>query len=291
MLPEFSGNQFQPKIQETERKAFYKPEGSIIPMVTPAITNKSGEVAPDPEGMRNLTENIIKGMEGYPGGIFILGSIGEFRSMSVRQKIEAIRISAEIINKRIPLVVGVSAPTLRETRTLAQVASSCEATALVMVPYYGEGKPSEKLAAVSNQLTPVILYNNPGIHTGNFAGIDLPIETIEKIRKSYPSIVGIKNTTQNIEHTKRLMTMEGLKVFFGIPPSSSLDWASASGGVFSFGNVYPRETAYLISQVRKDQTDQEAINQMHALQEGLTNTIGVKNRLHNLGIIPSPITF
>lgn len=70
----------------------------IVPLVTPLINNELLDI----DGLDRLIEHVING---GVHGIFILGTTGEAQSMSFDLRMEMIRQSARIVEKRVPLLV------------------------------------------------------------------------------------------------------------------------------------------------------------------------------------------
>lgn len=290
MNPELMGSfSFRPK--ETAIFSNYKPEGSIIPMITPATMVSDSQVEVDPSSSAKLIEYLIDGTCNHAGGIFILGTQGEFRSLSFNQKRLVIKIVTETVQGRLPILVGISAPTVKEIQLLSRIAHASSATALVVAPLYGEGNVSEKLAAASSVDLPIILYNNPRIHSGDFKGQDLSVEMINSIRENFPLVVGLKDSTSNPRHLEEVLQLKGINLLHGSTRNAKDNWGSATGGVFAFANVYPKEAAGLIDQVRKNPYDQEARNTINNLRQGLGVPSEIKTALMNRGIIASNSTF
>lgn len=290
MNPEQMGSfSFRPK--EIEIFSNYKPEGSIIPMITPATMVSDSQVEVDPTGLAKLIEYLIDGTGNHAGGIFILGSQGEFRSLSFNQKGLVIKITTETVQGRLPILVGISAPAVKEIQILAQIARANNVTALVVAPLYGEGNVSDKMEAASSVHLPIILYNNPRIHSGDSKGQDLSIEMINSIREKFPLVVGLKDSTSNPNHLEEVLQLKGINFLHGSTTNAKINWGDAVGGVFAFANVHPKEAAYLIDRVRKNPLDQEAKDSINAFRQGLGTPTDIKLVLKRIGIISAETTF
>lgn len=290
MNPDLMGS-FSLRPKETEIFSNYKPEGSIIPMITPATGVSGNHVEVDPTSSAKLIEYLIDGTGNHAGGIFILGTQGEFRSLSFNQKKGFIKIVTETVQGRLPTLVGISAPMVKEIQLLARIAQASGATALVVAPLYGKGNVSEKMEAASSVDLPIILYNNPPIHSGDSKGQDLSIEMIDSIREKFPLVVGLKDSTKNPRHLEEAFQLKGINLLHGSTRNAKDNWGGATGGVFAFANVYPNEAATLIDQVRKNPYDQEARNAINNLRQGLGVPSEIKTALMNRGIIASNSTF
>ena len=136
-----------------------KLKGIVPPLVTPLLNNTTI----DTEGLERLIEHVIAG---GVHGIFILGTTGEAQSISVELRHEMIRQSARILNKRLPLLVGISDTSLQDSLSLARLASDSGADAVVSAPPYYFATGQAELAEFYEQLIPelplpVYLYNMP----------------------------------------------------------------------------------------------------------------------------------
>lgn len=76
-----------------------------INWLTPAMTMFKADGSLDADANTALYEHLIKG---GVNGIVIMGSSGEFVSMSMEEKKELIRIAAKAIAGRVRLLVGTS---------------------------------------------------------------------------------------------------------------------------------------------------------------------------------------
>jgi len=168
--------------------------GSIAPVVTPFLS--SGEL--DEPGLRSLVRwQLASGSH----GISIGGSTGEPSSQSVAERIAAMRIVAEETADAVPFVPGTGSAKLDETLEMTQAAIDLGADiALVITPYYSRPTQDGLFAwysAVASEFPdiPIVLYNVP-IRTA----VDVAPETVARLRRAHPNVVGIKETTKDFEH-------------------------------------------------------------------------------------------
>ena len=98
--------------------------GIVPPLVTPLIDNDTIDDA----GLERLVEHVI---DGGVSGVFILGTTGEAQSISFELRYEMIKKTAHIVNKRVPLLVGISDTSLVDSISLANLAAEFGADAVV----------------------------------------------------------------------------------------------------------------------------------------------------------------
>ena len=171
-------------------------KGIISPLVTPLL----GPDRLDIEGLKRLIEHVIAG---GVHGIFILGTTGEFASLSYRLKYELIEQTCHIVNHRIPVLVGVADSSCIESINLSEKAAKEGADAVVITPpfYFSQGQAEllEYLQRIVPQLAlPVFLYNMP-VHTK----VIIEPQTAIAAAK-IPQVIGIKDSSSNLAYFKQI---------------------------------------------------------------------------------------
>ncbi len=273
-----------------EKPTWQKIQGLVIPMITPAIYTDERIAKIDQSGLTNLIEYIVDGVDEYSGAIFILGTLGEFRELTGAKKIELINQTSNTLRGRLPLLVGISADTIGETEELIRT-SIQNKTSAVLIPLYGEGEPIDKIKLVGNSGLPFFIYNNPPIHTGIWENEDLPLNLVDYALQNYSTFVGLKESSKDSRRLNIVLARKEIRVFHGSPTMAVKDWGTAVGGVFGFGNVYPRETAQFVRQLIMDPTSQDALRGISNLRNGLGTTQEIKAALYDKGILNSALLF
>jgi len=185
--------------------------GIIPPVITPCDQNQ----AYDAGAMKDVLDYLIdKGVH----GVFVVGSVGEFFSMSVDEIKEVIRTSVRAVNGRVPVMAGTGAIGTREAIELSQYAESVGADALsVITPFYINITETElwhhyKAIAESVKI-PVLGYANPG----RASGLTLSANLMRHLADEYENIVGIKDSSGDMDALiqYRMVCPPGFKVFTG----------------------------------------------------------------------------
>ena len=171
----------------------------VFPPV-PTIVNAEGGL--DREGMSIMLDKVIA--DGAHG-MLILGSGGEFSSMTHKLRLEVAEFTLTYVADRIPVMVGIAACGTQETIEYGLHAQKHGADAVLVVnPYYAVLNPEyiyqHYRTIAENLKTPVILYNFPAL-TGQDIGLDI----IERLAHDVPNIIGIKDTIDNISHTREII--------------------------------------------------------------------------------------
>lgn len=168
--------------------SFPKPfRGIIPPMITPLLPDFSL----DEKSLPLVIEHMISG---GIHGIFILGTTGEFASLSYAVKEKLIQKTCEIVSNRIPVLVGITDCSFQESLNLASIASKSGADIVVATtPFYmnvGQDELVNYFSKLADDVDlPLYLYNMPS-HTG----ITLELESVAALAE-HPNIIGIKDSS------------------------------------------------------------------------------------------------
>src|SRR5262245_12640935 len=101
--------------------------GIYSAMITPFDKNENI----DEKGVETLLNwTIGKGIT----GVFTVASTGESWALSVEEKVRLFRLSVSVVNKRVPVIAGVGAPSTRESIQLAEEAQKAGVDYLCAAP-------------------------------------------------------------------------------------------------------------------------------------------------------------
>lgn len=173
-------------------------KGIYTPIIT--ILNENGTY--DFPQMENHINNLIN--NGI-NGILFFGSIGEFYAYSIEEKKKMIDFAVTTVNKRVPVLIGIGGTIMEDVIDLAKYCKDAGADGLtILSPYYFG--PTEKAAElyfgeIAEAVDiPIMLYNFPA-RTGN----DLTPDLVYKLAMKHKNIVAIKDTVDNISHTRKII--------------------------------------------------------------------------------------
>ena len=259
--------------------------GSLVAIVTPMLADG----ALDLPSLKSLIDWHAK--EGTDG-IVIVGTTGESPTVDVDEHCELIRAAVEYAGGRIPVVAGTGGNSTREAIELTQYAKKVGAQySLSVVPYYNkpmqEGLYRHFRAIAEACDLPMILYNVPSRTIADLAN-DTTLRLAE-----IPNIVGIKESTSNVERVTDLLKRKP-KDFFVLSgddiTSLSYIMLGARGVISVTANVAPRAVHDMcVAALAGDFAKAiEINNRLLALNKHLfleTNPIPVKWALHRMGRI------
>jgi 4-hydroxy-tetrahydrodipicolinate synthase len=138
---------------------------------TPVITPYDADGSVNPGALGQVIEQLIAG---GVHGIITGGSTGENYAQTLAERVELARLTHEMVNGRVPLVMGTGAMLTADSIALAKAAREIGADAILLAsPPYAVPTDQENAAnalAIDRAANlPVMLYNYPG-RTGTMMG-------------------------------------------------------------------------------------------------------------------------
>jgi 4-hydroxy-2-oxoglutarate aldolase len=218
-----------------------KLSGVFTPMVTPF---KDDQILYDGIGA-NVKKMNETGLRGY----FVLGTNGEFKSLSVEERMEVLKT---VIKNAAPdkvVMAGTAAESTKETIDITKEAAKLGAEmASLLMPnffrkYMDDGALTDYVIKVADASPiPVLLYNNPSVA----ADVLISPEVIRRVA-DHPKVVGMKDSSRG-NYQKYLEAARG-KDFYLLAGSAGffleLLEAGGVGGVLSLANCFPEECSKL----------------------------------------------
>jgi 4-hydroxy-tetrahydrodipicolinate synthase len=176
-------------------------------------------------------------------GLVPCGTTGEAATLSAEEHFNAVRVCVDQAKGRVPVIAGAGSNDTRVAIANIRAAKDAGADAALMVPPY-YNRPNQEgifrhFEAVANSCDlPIVLYNVPGRTV-----TDIAVETVGRIAKAFPSVVGIKDATGIIQRASAQRIAAGAD-FCQLSGNDDMALAfNASGGVGCISvtaNVAPR---------------------------------------------------
>lgn len=173
-------------------------QGVITPVIT--VFNEEGKI--DFKGNEAVINSLV---ESGVNGLLFLGSIGEFFALTMEEKKEFIRFAIKTVGKKVPVLIGTGGTVVNEVIELTNFAAKEGADAAVVVsPYYfklnDESMYNYFAEVAKNTELLIILYNFP-----DRTAVNIDPKLVLRLAKKFKNIVGIKDTVDNISHTRQLI--------------------------------------------------------------------------------------
>lgn len=264
--------------------------GAGVAIVTPMKAN--GEV-----NYEKLGEFIDFQIDNSTDSIIICGTTGEASTLSHEEHIEAIRFTADYVNKRVPVIAGTGSNSTETAVYLSKEAQKAGVDGcLVVTPYYNKATQKgliQHYTTIAKSIDlPIVMYNVPGR-----TGCNILPETAVKLAKDVDNIVAIKAATGNMaQETKTMALAEGrLDMYSGedgiIVPLMSI---GAKGVISVLSNIAPQQTHDICAAYLAGKTEEAAKLQFEALDlvDALfceVNPIPVKHALNLMGWDMGPL--
>jgi len=216
---------------QNERKL----SGVFAPVVTPF---HSDELALD-----DLRFNLRKLNETNLAGYLALGSNGEFKSLSDKERNRILEVFAEEKGNKV-VIVGTGCESTRQTIEKSKLAFEMgfDYVSILTPSYFAKQIDGATLQCYYERIAdsidiPVLLYNAPGF-TG---GMEIPQQIVLELSR-HPNIVGMKDSSP-AGPAKLLACLDPTEDFNVLAGSANFFYPSlhlgAPGGVLSLANVLP----------------------------------------------------
>ena len=206
-------------------------------MVTPLRDRDALDVP----GLERLIEHIL---DGGVQGLFILGTTGEGPSLSYRLRKELIERTCHQVNRRVPVLVGITDTAFQESLNVACWAADAGADSLVVAPpYYLPGSQSELQEYLSHLVPalplPLFLYNMPAL-----TKVAMEPDTVRRAMDE-PRIIGLKDSSCSMIYLHRILALLPHRPDWSVlvgPEEMLADavLARAHGGVNGGANIFPK---------------------------------------------------
>lgn len=177
-------------------------------------------------------------------GIIMLGTTGEFLSVTPEERRELVGATVEHIDGRIPVLVGTADASTTRAVQFSVEAQDLGADGLMIVPPYYYTPTDDEIyrhyeAIVGAVDLPIMLYNNPV--TSN---VDMSAELVARLAKDFATVSYIKESSQDIARVRDVIDLAGdaITVYAGERVVDSY-LLGAKGYVNPYGNYIPRASA------------------------------------------------
>lgn len=214
-------------------------KGSFVAIVTPFINGKMDE-----KKFRELIEFQIKN---GTDGIVPAGCTGEAATLTHEEQKRLLKLTCEIVNKRVFVVGGAGSNNTEEAVNLTKYAkkAGCDGV-LSITPYYNKPTPEgqyrhyEAIAAGAD--IPIMIYNVP-----SRTGISIKPETVARL-SGIDNITAIKEASGSLDQVSQILSLCDITVLSGDDSLTLPMMAVGAMGVVSVvANIVPGEVHDMVS--------------------------------------------
>lgn len=227
-----------------------KLEGIVAPMATPLTRDERI----DTKGTRALVNFLI---DGGIDGLFPLGTSGEFALLDREERKTMVETVVDEANGRVPVLAGVSDPSLENVLAFAKDAEDAGADAIVATsPYYystSEDGLFRHFEAIARKSTlPLVVYNIP-----EWTHLFVPPNVVKRLAEK-KLIVGMKYTEYNLLNLLRFLKTAGkrIAIFTGSDAMTFTNLGfGGSGAVIGVANVAPKLASAVFDEFKRGNLD------------------------------------
>ncbi|MBA7525820.1 4-hydroxy-tetrahydrodipicolinate synthase [subsurface metagenome] len=216
--------------------------GVYAPMTTPF---RNDEILFD-----GIIRNVQRMNKSSLRGYFVCGTNGEFKSLSVEERLRVLEIVVKHASKDKVVMGGTAAESTKETIDITRKAADVGVQLVsLLVPSFFKKIINDDvlidyvLEVAEASPVPVLIYNNPSV-TG---GILVSPEVIRRV-SGHPNVVGMKDSSKG--NYLDYVTVAG-ECFYILAGSAGFFFellkAGGIGGVLSLANVFPDDCVALYS--------------------------------------------
>ena len=260
--------------------------GSMTALITPFKNTKI-----DANSYEKL---ILRQIKNGINAVVPVGTTGESATLSHDEHKECISIAVEVCkNSSTKVIAGAGSNATSESISLAKFASNIGADGVLAVtPYYNKPTPEglyQHYKAIANAIdVELVLYNVP-----SRTGVDLDVNTVQRLYKDCANINTIKEATGDMHRTVELSLIDGLGIISGDDAINYSILSSGGNGVISVtSNILPDMISNMVNLVTKGDFDSAKdiskdllyINQVLFCE---SNPIPIKAAMYLSGLIDS----
>jgi 4-hydroxy-tetrahydrodipicolinate synthase len=219
--------------------------------VFPAVTTQfDTSLAIDIDATQRVQDALVR--DGV-NGLIVMGTCGENNSLDPDEKRTVLKAAVEVVDRRVPVITGVSEFDTRRAITYAKDAEKLGADGLMVLPaMVYVPKPEElvahfRLIAEATSL-PIMLYNNPPAYRVNI-GAD-----VLRLLEDVPNIVAVKESAPDPRRFTDLINIFGdrFDLFAGLDDVALEGlMLGAKGWVSGLTSAFPQESVQLVKAAAK----------------------------------------
>lgn len=226
-------------------------EGAGVALITPF----NNDYSVDYESLGNIINLLIEKDVDY---LVLLGSTGEAATISRDEKVEIVKFAVNVVDKRVPLVVGCTSNSTDDAVENIKLFSKFDIDGILSAsPYYN--KPSQEgiyqhFKEISlSTILPIIIYNVP-YRTGS----NILPQTCVKLANDFENIVAIKEASGSIDQISAILATKP-DDFMVISGDDSLTVPimaiGAVGAISVAGNCFPALYSNMVHYAQKGDFD------------------------------------
>ena len=236
-------------------------EGIFSPTITPLDEKERVDELGFVNQLNRLIDNGVH-------GIYLLGTSGEFTTLTNTERERAMDIATKAVGGRVPIICGVMDTSTQRVIQNIETAAQFGVDAVAATPgyYYPSTDDADLIqfyqAVAGSTELPVFIYNIPStVKTA------IKPQVVAELADACENIVGIKDSSGDWTNCLSLLALFGDRTDFAVMLGSHTAIGAAvlfgaDGGVVSISNVAPKESVALYNAAKA-----RDIDEVHRLQK------------------------
>ena len=236
-------------------------EGIFSPTITPLDEKERVDELGFVNQLNRLIDNGIH-------GIYLLGTSGEFTTLTNTERERAMDIATKAVGGRVPIICGVMDTSTQRVIQNIETATQFGVDAVAATPgyYYPSTDDADLIqfyrAVAGSTELPVFIYNIPStVKTA------IKPQVVAELADACDNIIGIKDSSGDWTNCLNLLALLGDRTDFAVMLGSHTAIGAAvlfgaDGGVISISNVAPKESVALYNAAKA-----RDIGEVHRLQK------------------------
>jgi 4-hydroxy-2-oxoglutarate aldolase len=262
--------------------------GVFAPITTPF--DEKGDLL-----LEELAENIRRLNGSRLRGYLVLGTNGEFRSLSTAEQMEVLRTVVKTASPDKIVMAGTGAESTRVSIELCEEAARIGAHyGSLITPFFFAKKMTDKallqhfVQVADRSPIPVLLYNNPGV-----TGVTVSTSLIREV-SSHPKIAGMKDSSPGNLSAYILHAQPGFSLLAGSANFFFMGLLmGAVGGVLSLADAFPEPCCMLYdlgaaNRLKEGRELQFQLMELNQKVSGKFGVAGVKAAMDFAGFYGGP---
>ncbi|NNE70097.1 MAG: dihydrodipicolinate synthase family protein [Rhodothermales bacterium] len=210
--------------------------------VFPAVTTKFDENLQIDEHWTRV--NTEAQLDAGVNGIVVSGSLGEASTLDMDEKAALVRMTADMVDGRVPIVCGVAQRSTKDACRMAEMAAESGAAGLMLLPpmlYTSDRRETMTFLRTVAGATdlPIMLYNNPVGYN-----VDVTPEMFQELADE-PKFEAVKESSDDVRRITDIINLVGdrYRLFTGVD-NIALEalMLGAVGWIAGLVDAFPRET-------------------------------------------------
>lgn len=273
-----------PIIVLREGESMVRFSGVYVAVIT-TFEESSGEV-----DYRLLQKHVDWLVENGVHGLIPAGSVGEYASLRDDERGRVVETVAQAAAGRVPVVVGIAAPSTGEAVGWARHALEVSASGILALPPINYNPTRQEVIAHYKALSevglPIVAYNNP-LDTK----VDLTPDLLTELSQ-IENVLAVKEFSLDVRRISEILEATNLEVMAG---SDDLAFESflmgATGWVAGFPNAFPKQSVELfkLSEEGRFHEARELYQRLLPLFRWDSTPLLVQAIKHSLSVLGRPV--